>query len=117
MKINIVFLFLSLLLAILVGYAAHTFSNNDFKWFYVISGSAVLFIYLFSATAVGNLETRKTINLRAVSFIFILMQIFVMFFYASAGHMIQGFIICSVFVMIAFFLIVFSIFGNKKNNI
>jgi hypothetical protein len=114
MKINIVFLFLSFFLSIIIGYAAYTFSSNDFKLFYVISGTSALSIYFFSATALRHADTRKTINLRAVSSIFILIQMLIMFFYSSAGHMIQGFIIWTSLIIIAFFFIAYTILG--KNN-
>jgi hypothetical protein len=109
MRVNPTLALLSTLVAFLLGYASFVFSINEYRWLFVISGSLVFQIYLLSAFSLSMQDVRKTINIRAVSTIFILLHLVIMLFYAGANHSKHTYIIVSSFLLILFLAIIYSI--------
>jgi hypothetical protein len=100
MKVNLYFLIFSVMLGFLIGFTSFSFAKNDFIWVFSILAGAEALIYALFLFALSPADTRKGINIRVVSVLFILVHVLKLLIFSNSFT-------CTFFIIISAFQTLF----------
>lgn len=109
MKLNLIPSVFAIALAALMAYMCYEFSDNSFKNLYTIFAFVSTLLTLLFLLAVDYHNTRTTINIKAISFIELLVGSVLLYIFNSNDSNQKSFVIAMSFLLIIYVGIVYMI--------
>lgn len=109
MKINPFYFLIALLLSALVAYATHIYGYNNFKLLYTIFGTLGTLVYFTFFIAAQFNNVRTTINVKTGTSVFLLLNFFILFYFAGINRTESAFIIGYSLILVVYVSIVYFI--------
>lgn len=109
MKVNLIPSVFAIALSALMAYMCYEFSDNSFKNLYTIFAFVSTLLTLLFLLAVDYHNTRTTINIKAISFIELLVGLVLLFIFNSYDSNQKSFIIAMSFLLIIYLGIIYMI--------
>ena len=112
MKINPFLFIISLLLTALVAYGTQIYGQNNFKLLYTIFGTLGTFVYFIFFISARFNDVRTTINVKTSTSVFLLLNFFMLFYFAGINRTESAFVIIYSLILLVYASIIYFI--SKK---
>jgi hypothetical protein len=109
MKIQPFFLFIALIVTALVVYTCLVYCQNNFKFLYTALGSFGSFIYFLFLIAIQFKNTRTSINIRALSALFFMINTGMLLYFSGVNVTASAFLILYTAHLLLYSSLVYSI--------
>lgn len=114
MKTNYIYLVIALVMALLISYFCQQYAVNSFKTIYIIGTGMSSFLLLGFLLSIEFPDKRTTINIKALSSLFFLINTIVILFFAFGADAASAYLVITSFLLIIYLGIVYSIAKAKS---